>query len=65
MTLWGASGFTMRAGSCGKAYPRSPAGVRTLPASLPATGRGWAHSPFSRGSGRRLKESEWLEIQEA
>ena len=36
-----------------------------MPASLLATGRGWAHSLSTVAAIGAWKESEWLEIQEA
>jgi len=40
-------------------------GDATMMAPLPATGRGWAHSPSHVAAAGAWKESGWLKIQEA
>ena len=47
--------FTMREKSARPHLSPLPCRCGTLRGSLPATGRGWAHSPVSRGSDRRLE----------
>ena len=52
-----ASGMTLGTSPSASRWTLSPLPPRygILRGSLPATGRGWAHPPVSRGSGRRLE----------
>ena len=49
---------------CGT-YPRCPGACGIIRVPLPATGRGWAHSPSTWQRPAPGRRAEWLEIQEA